>query len=232
MCFFYADMTCLYFVLLLFISSVRLAFAPSSHLSLSRSLSFRLHLSSSFSLSLSFSLCPVHTHTHTHCIAVSVFVIRWVFWGSYTKDQRELRSHCFQQRCCIARHTEENHKGFWKWCFTWQNNLKTFTFAALHLRCFRLVGPVFRNQMHYSPLISNLPRFFHTCQTWLTHYTPSLYVDKHCKIKYFQNQFDDLMNNKFKSVLRMPCVIRLLLGLYSDCMTLKHLEKKYNNNII
>ncbi len=116
MCFFYADMTCLYFVLLLFISSVRLAFAPSSHLSLSRSLSFRLHLSSSFSLSLSFSLCPVRVHTH--CIAVSVFVIRWVFWGSYTKDQRELRSHCFQQRCCIARHTEENHKGFWKWCFT------------------------------------------------------------------------------------------------------------------
>ncbi len=96
-------MTCLYFDLLLFISSVRLAFALP--------LSFFIFLSSSVLILLSISLS--RAHTHTHCIAVSVFVIRWVFWGVYTKDQRELWSLAFNRDAAL-QDTEENHKGFWK----------------------------------------------------------------------------------------------------------------------
>lgn len=96
-----ADMTCLYFDLLLFISSVRLAFALP--------LSFFIFPSSSVLILLSISL----SSAHTHCIAVSV--IRWVFWGVYTKDQRELRSlafnremlHCKTQRK-ITRDSESD----------------------------------------------------------------------------------------------------------------------------
>ncbi len=198
MCFFFfcADMTCLYFDLLLFISSVRLAFALP--------LSFFIFLSSSILILLSISLSRAHTHT----VSLSLSLSFAECFGGCTLKIREscdpLLStemlHCKTQRK-ITRVSESDASDATK-----QSENVYFCCMALEVlqtggSSFQKSNSLFSLDFKFTLIFPHLPNMT---------YTPSLYVDKHCKIKYFEFviEFTNICKCLSRCLIFIPILIK------------------------